>query len=122
MPRRARIEKREILPDPRYGSRTITMFVNKIMERGKKGTAERISVEVVGGHAGGNESGGGLMLEEPGDEVEGVIDKPQAIEHHCFDGFANGQVAHCRVLVCRVVQDLANAEFINHPGDKAQMI
>jgi small subunit ribosomal protein S7 len=42
MPRRAKIEKREILPDGKYGSRTITMFVNKIMERGKKSTAERI--------------------------------------------------------------------------------
>jgi len=42
MPRRAKIAKREILPDGRYGSRTVTMFVNKIMERGKKSTAERI--------------------------------------------------------------------------------
>ena len=42
MPRRAKIVKREILPDGRYGNRTITMFVNKIMERGKKSTAERI--------------------------------------------------------------------------------
>jgi small subunit ribosomal protein S7 len=42
MPRRARAVKREILPDGKYGSRTITMFVNKIMERGKKSTAERI--------------------------------------------------------------------------------
>jgi len=42
MPRRAKVPKREILPDMRYGSRTITMFVNKVMERGKKSTAERI--------------------------------------------------------------------------------
>jgi small subunit ribosomal protein S7 len=42
MPRRAKIAKREILPDGKYGSRTITMFVNKLMERGKKSTAERI--------------------------------------------------------------------------------
>ena len=42
MPRRAKVAKREILPDMRYGSRTITMFVNKVMERGKKSTAERI--------------------------------------------------------------------------------
>jgi hypothetical protein len=26
------------------------------------------------------------------------------------------------LLVRRVVQDLANAEFIKHPGDKTQMI
>jgi small subunit ribosomal protein S7 len=42
MPRRARPSKRQILPDGKYGSRTITMFVNKLMERGKKSTAERI--------------------------------------------------------------------------------
>ena len=42
MPRRAKIVKREILPDGKFGNRTITMFVNKIMERGKKSTAERI--------------------------------------------------------------------------------
>ena len=42
MPRRAKIVKREILPDGRYSNRTITMFVNKLMQRGKKSTAERI--------------------------------------------------------------------------------
>ena len=42
MPRRKRAEKREILPDGRYQNRTVTMFVNKLMQRGKKSTAERI--------------------------------------------------------------------------------
>ncbi len=42
MPRRARVVKREILPDSRYGSRTVTMFINNLMQRGKKSTAERI--------------------------------------------------------------------------------
>jgi small subunit ribosomal protein S7 len=42
MPRRKRAEKREILPDGRYNNRTVTMFVNKLMQRGKKSTAERI--------------------------------------------------------------------------------
>ena len=42
MPRRKRAEKREILPDGRYSNRTVTMFVNKLMQRGKKSTAERI--------------------------------------------------------------------------------
>ena len=42
MPRRRRADKREILPDGRYNSRMVTMFVNKLMERGKKSTAERI--------------------------------------------------------------------------------
>lgn len=42
MPRRAKVVKREILPDQRYNSRTVSMFVNKLMMRGKKSTAERI--------------------------------------------------------------------------------
>ena len=47
MPRRAKIIKREILPDGKYQSRTVTMFVNKLMERGKKGLAERIFYNTV---------------------------------------------------------------------------
>jgi len=31
-----------LAPDARYGSETVTRFMNKIMERGKKGLAERI--------------------------------------------------------------------------------
>lgn len=42
MPRRARVVKREIQPDARYGNRTISKFVAKIMQRGKKSLAERI--------------------------------------------------------------------------------
>ena len=42
MPRRAKIAKREVVPDARYNSKTVTMFINKIMQRGKKSTAERI--------------------------------------------------------------------------------
>jgi small subunit ribosomal protein S7 len=47
MPRRSKVPKREILPDMKYGSRTITMFVNKVMERGKKSTAERIMYDAL---------------------------------------------------------------------------
>ena len=47
MPRRTKIVKREVLPDGKYGSRTVTMFVNKLMERGKKSTAERIMYDAM---------------------------------------------------------------------------
>jgi small subunit ribosomal protein S7 len=40
--RRAGAAKREILPDPKYGSRLVAKFVNIMMIRGKKSTAERI--------------------------------------------------------------------------------
>ncbi len=42
MPRRAKVEPREIMPDPKYGNALVTRFINKVMERGKKGVAERI--------------------------------------------------------------------------------
>jgi small subunit ribosomal protein S7 len=47
MPRRSRAEKREVLPDQKYNSRVVTMFMNKIMERGKKSTAERIMYDAL---------------------------------------------------------------------------
>jgi small subunit ribosomal protein S7 len=42
MPRRGNIEKRIVPADPRFGSDILQRFINKLMERGKKGVAERI--------------------------------------------------------------------------------
>ena len=42
MPRRRVAAKREILPDPKFGSQTLAKFVNMVMEDGKKAVAERI--------------------------------------------------------------------------------
>ena len=42
MPRRREVPKREILPDPKFGSQDVTKFVNVIMLDGKKAVAERI--------------------------------------------------------------------------------
>jgi small subunit ribosomal protein S7 len=42
MPRRNRPEKRVIAPDAKYASKTVSMFINKVMMNGKKSTAERI--------------------------------------------------------------------------------
>ena len=42
MSRRREVPKREILPDPKFGSTQITKFVNMIMKSGKKSTAEMI--------------------------------------------------------------------------------
>ena len=41
--RRAGAAKREVLPDPKYGSRLVAKFVNIMMIRGKKSPAERIT-------------------------------------------------------------------------------
>src|SRR6185295_20002601 len=42
MPRRAHVVRRETPPDPKYGSRTLAKFINKMMIGGKKSLAERI--------------------------------------------------------------------------------
>ena len=42
MPRRNGVPKRDVLPDPMYGSKVITKLVNQIMLDGKKGTAQAI--------------------------------------------------------------------------------
>ena len=42
MPRKGPVPKREILPDPVYHNRMLTKFMNRVMQRGKKSTAERI--------------------------------------------------------------------------------
>ncbi|MCS6997066.1 MAG: 30S ribosomal protein S7 [Casimicrobiaceae bacterium] len=42
MPRRREVPKREILPDPKYGSVEVSKFMNVVMTRGKKAVAERI--------------------------------------------------------------------------------
>ncbi|HEX4045877.1 MAG TPA: 30S ribosomal protein S7 [Gammaproteobacteria bacterium] len=42
MPRRKAAIKREILPDPLYGSDQVAKFINVIMRAGKKSIAERI--------------------------------------------------------------------------------
>lgn len=42
MSRRHSAEKREIIPDPKFGDIVVTKFMNSIMYDGKKSTAERI--------------------------------------------------------------------------------
>jgi small subunit ribosomal protein S7 len=42
MPRRAKVSRRVIAPDPKYHSRTVAKFINNIMREGKKTVAQRI--------------------------------------------------------------------------------
>ena len=42
MPRRGFIAKREVLPDPLYGSTVVTRLINNVMLDGKKGVAQKI--------------------------------------------------------------------------------
>ena len=48
MPRRdQRSTRRVLLPDAKYNSELVPEFINKIMERGKKGLAERIMYDAL---------------------------------------------------------------------------
>ena len=42
MSRRHRAEKREILPDPKFGDLVLSKFINNLMYQGKKSVAEKI--------------------------------------------------------------------------------
>ena len=42
MPRRREVQKRKILPDPKFHDRLVAKFINNVMRDGKKSTAERI--------------------------------------------------------------------------------
>jgi small subunit ribosomal protein S7 len=42
MPRRREVPKRYVLPDPKFNSKLAAKFINNVMRRGKKSTAEQI--------------------------------------------------------------------------------
>lgn len=42
MPRRREIEKRDILPDPKFNNKLVAKFINSLLKRGKKSVAESI--------------------------------------------------------------------------------
>lgn len=51
MPRRRVVAKREVLPDPKFGSQTLAKFMNHVMISGKKSVAEKIvygALDIVG--------------------------------------------------------------------------
>lgn len=42
MPRKGKVAKRDVLPDPIYKTKLVTRLINKIMIDGKRGTAQKI--------------------------------------------------------------------------------
>jgi len=42
VPRRGRIAKRDVLPDPMYNSKLVTRLINNVMIDGKRGVAQKI--------------------------------------------------------------------------------
>ena len=62
MPRKGPAQRREIVPDPIYKSVLVTQFVNKILQRGKRSTAERIMYDALE-----------LVQEKTGDDPVAVL-------------------------------------------------
>ncbi|TAM43679.1 MAG: 30S ribosomal protein S7 [Gammaproteobacteria bacterium] len=52
MPRRREVPKRAVTPDPKFGSETVTKFINVVMCDGKKAAAEKViygALDVIAG-------------------------------------------------------------------------
>ncbi len=47
MPRKGPVPKRQVLPDPKFGSQLITRFINRLMHDGKKSVAENVFYHAV---------------------------------------------------------------------------
>jgi small subunit ribosomal protein S7 len=69
MPRRRIVARRNVLPDPKFGSDLLAKFINMLMEDGKKAVAERI---IYGALAQVAEKKSGEPLELLGQAMENV--------------------------------------------------
>ncbi|MCP3870760.1 MAG: 30S ribosomal protein S7 [Gammaproteobacteria bacterium] len=67
MPRRRVVAKREILPDPKFGSKLLAKFINMVMVDGKKAVAEKILYDALEKMS--QRSGG-----EPMDQLEKALE------------------------------------------------
>jgi small subunit ribosomal protein S7 len=47
MPRRAIVQRRDAIPDPKYGSRLVAKFINVMMTAGKRSLSERIMYDAL---------------------------------------------------------------------------
>ena len=47
MARRGNVPKREVLPDPIYGSTVVTKLINQVMLDGKRGVAQRVCIRCI---------------------------------------------------------------------------
>ena len=78
MPRRKRAEKRELLPDPKYGSLLATQFINGLMRAGERSMAEAVfyrTLRVIEDRTGSN---GLEMFKKAINNVKPVLDSSPA--------------------------------------------
>ena len=67
MPRRREVPKRDVLPDPKFGSQLLSKFMNAVMKDGRKSVAEQIIYGALDEIA--NKKGGDGL-----DVLEGALD------------------------------------------------
>jgi small subunit ribosomal protein S7 len=72
--RRRKAPVREIMPDPVYGSKVLTKFINKIMYDGKKSTAEKIIYSAIDIISSRGEKSGIDTFNDAIDNVKPVIE------------------------------------------------
>jgi hypothetical protein len=89
---------------------------------GIHGPTPGVIVEWLGSHAGRDEAGGRLLLEEARHELERWGDTPQPLAHHRVDGVTHREVSHVWVVWRGVVEDLATAECVAHASHKAEVV
>jgi hypothetical protein len=63
-----------------------------------------------------------FILEKPWDQIELLVHKAEAVEDHRFHSIARGHDPRFWLVSGGSVNDLANAEFIKHRRNKAQMV
>lgn len=81
MSRRHRAEKREVLPDPKFGDVILTKFMNNIMLDGKKSVAEKIvygAIEILE-KKGGNDNQAKSSEEGEGDAGDMILAKSKGL-------------------------------------------
>lgn len=74
MPRRREVPKREVLPDPKFGSQLLTKFMNAVMRDGKKSVAEKVIYGALAEIAGKKGGDGMAVLEDALDNVRPAVE------------------------------------------------
>ncbi len=74
MPRRRVVSKREILPDPKFGSKLLAKFINMVMVDGKKAVAEKILYDAMDRMAQRNTGEPMELLEKALENVRPVVE------------------------------------------------
>ena len=74
MPRRGKISKRDVLPDPLYNSKLVTKLINNVMLDGKKGVAQTIVYDAFAAVAAKTEQDALKVFEEALENVMPVLE------------------------------------------------